>query len=135
MWSLAQYSYQTTTTSSGPSAILLLFYLVFIIAVIVGLWKVFEKAGQQGWKALIPIYNIVIMCRIVGLDPWWTLAFIFIPFAVIYLYYKICVSFGYGAGMTILVLLGGIGLLIMGFGDSKYLGPDGKGKTHVGTAA
>ena len=25
-------------------------------------WKIFEKAGEPGWKALIPIYNTLYFC-------------------------------------------------------------------------
>src|SRR6267142_1618076 len=44
----------------------LLFYFVC-------LWKIFEKAGQPGWGALIPIYNIVLTLRIAGKPSWWFL--------------------------------------------------------------
>lgn len=32
--------------------------LAIVIAVIVGMWKMFEKAGEAGWASLIPLYNI-----------------------------------------------------------------------------
>jgi hypothetical protein len=38
--------------------------LVFSIAVIVGMWKMFVKAGEDGWKCIIPIYNFYIMFQI-----------------------------------------------------------------------
>lgn len=37
------------------------------------LWKIFEKAGQAGWKALVPTYHHVILTRVAGLSAWWTL--------------------------------------------------------------
>lgn len=39
------------------------FTIVFALAtiMIVGLWKIFTKAGQKGWKSLIPIYNSYIV--------------------------------------------------------------------------
>ena len=37
------------------------------------LWKIFEKAGQAGWKALVPTYHHVIITRVAGLSAWWTL--------------------------------------------------------------
>ena len=40
--------------------ILLVFYLV---GTIVGLWFVFKKAGIAPWKALVPVYNIVVWIR------------------------------------------------------------------------
>ena len=41
-----------------------LFALVIIIINFVGMWKLFEKAGEDGWKAIIPIYNTLIMSKI-----------------------------------------------------------------------
>lgn len=38
------------------------------------LWLIFEKAGQEGWKALIPVYHHVIITRIAGVSAWWNLA-------------------------------------------------------------
>lgn len=32
--------------------------LVIYIILVAGMWKMFEKAGIDGWKAIIPIYNI-----------------------------------------------------------------------------
>jgi hypothetical protein len=38
-----------------------------------GLWLIFEKAGQEGWKALVPAYHHVIITRIAGVSAWWNL--------------------------------------------------------------
>jgi len=35
--------------------------LVLAVIMIVGLWKIFNKAGEKGWKSLIPIYNSYIV--------------------------------------------------------------------------
>ena len=34
-------------------------------------WKVFSKAGQPGWAAFVPIYNVVVLLQIVGRPGWW----------------------------------------------------------------
>ncbi len=31
--------------------------LAIVVVALVGMWKVFEKAGKPGWAAIIPIYN------------------------------------------------------------------------------
>ena len=41
-----------------------LFALVIIVINFIGMWKLFEKAGEDGWKAIIPIYNTLIMSKI-----------------------------------------------------------------------
>lgn len=68
------------TVSSIIAPVIVLLMIVLIIA---GMWKVFQKAGESGWKALIPFYNIYIMFRISGHSGWW-LAALFLPlFAII----------------------------------------------------
>jgi len=50
-----------------------------MISSIVGLWKIFEKAGQKGWYILIPFYNFYIWLKIIKKPLWWYI-FIIIPF-------------------------------------------------------
>ena len=46
-----------------------------------GLWLIFEKAGVEGWKAVIPVYHHVILTRLAGLSAWWTLPLLLVlPF-------------------------------------------------------
>ncbi len=55
--------------ASGLAAIFVIVWIVIIAASlvsIVGLWKMFEKAGYAGWKSLIPILNVYIMYEISG---------------------------------------------------------------------
>jgi hypothetical protein len=49
--------------------------LVFSLRV---LWLIFEKAGHEGWKSVIPVYHHVIITRIAGLSAWWTLALLLV---------------------------------------------------------
>lgn len=44
--------------------------LVCWILTIIASWKIFKKAGEPGWKAIIPIYNLYIMYKIVGMAGW-----------------------------------------------------------------
>jgi len=104
-------------------------WLAIIIFLIAAQWKVFVKAGQPGWAAIIPIYNIYIMTKIAGKPGIWTLL-MFIPLVniifVIWLYNMISKSFGHDEGFTAgLILLGIIFWPILGFGPSKYVGPYG----------
>ena len=106
-----------------------IFSLVVAVFYIIGMWKVFEKAGQPGWASLIPIYNIYIMTKIGGKPGWWVLL-MFIPLVDIvfgiWLYNMISKSFGKNEGFTIgLLLLGVIFWPILGYGSAKYLGPYG----------
>ncbi|MBR2588733.1 hypothetical protein IKE84_00050 [Candidatus Saccharibacteria bacterium] len=42
---------------------------IAVFGIIAG-WKIFKKAGQPGWKILIPIYNLYIAFKIVGMNFW-----------------------------------------------------------------
>ncbi len=46
--------------------------LAIVGLLIVSLWKIFEKAGQPGWAAIIPIYNNYIMTKIAERPGYWT---------------------------------------------------------------
>jgi signal peptidase I len=38
------------------------------------MYKLFEKAGEPGWAALVPFYNAFVVVKIVGAPKWWLLA-------------------------------------------------------------
>jgi len=106
-----------------------LFVLAIVVFLIAAMWKIFEKAGQPGWAAIIPIYNMYVLLQIVGKPGWWLILFL-IPFVnyvfIIWTYNMLSKSFGKEEGFTVgLVLLGIVFFPILGFGDAKYLGPYG----------
>ena len=93
------------------------------------MWKIYQKAGQPGWAAIIPIYNIYILTKITGKPGYWTILCLIplvnIVFAV-WLTNMLSKSFGKDEGFTIgLLLLGIIFYPILAFGSAKYLGPYG----------
>lgn len=65
------------STILGGSIILLvvlaLIALAFSIVYVVALWKLFKKAGKNGWEALIPFYNTYVLIEIAGLNWWYFL--------------------------------------------------------------
>ncbi|HWY99230.1 MAG TPA: DUF5684 domain-containing protein, partial [Bacteroidia bacterium] len=67
-----------------------------IIATVAGLWKIFEKAGEQGWKALVPVYNYYIWLKILK-RPWWWVFILIIP----------------GVGFMMMMVMAGITSLAM----------------------
>ena len=57
------------TTGEIAGGILGVFYTIMAIIYIleiIGMWKMFVKAGIAGWKSLIPIYNLVLLFKISG---------------------------------------------------------------------
>ena len=57
--------------AAGPGPLFSIFYLAFIGLTIAGLWKTFAKAGEPGWAAIVPFYNVYVMTQIVGRPAWW----------------------------------------------------------------
>lgn len=53
-------------------------WIPITLLVMVGLYKLFEKAGEKGWKGLVPIYNLYIWLKIIQ-RPWWWLILALIP--------------------------------------------------------
>ena len=116
-------------------AIYLIIVLVIAILQIIAMWKLFTKAGEKGWKSIIPIYNLVTLFKISGLSPWLILVYLLgaIPIVggiiclilLIYQANSLAKAFGKGTGFTVgLVLLAPIFYMILAFGDSKYTKPD-----------
>ncbi len=141
---LAQTYNYTTSTDSGHgmlaglfSGTFLLVWLAIAIVIVVGMWKMFEKAGRPGWNAIIPLYNYWVLCEIVGKPGWWSLVFLvsWVPVlgAIAVIAVSIIISIelakSYGkelAYAALLILLPVIGFPMLGFGDAKYVGPGGK---------
>jgi hypothetical protein len=114
----------TTCPSLSPFTMLL--YLIVLVVMIAGMWKVFTKARQPGWASLIPIYNILILLKMVN-KPWWWILLYLIPIVSIVIscmvMYEVAKAFGKGVGFTLgLIFLPFIFFPILGFGDAVYQG-------------
>ena len=114
----------------STSFVMLLIWLVLIILPIVAYWMIFQKAGKPGWAAIIPIYNIIVLCEIVGRPAWWFILLL-IPFVNIVILIILAVdlskSFGKGVGFAVgIIFLSYIFILILAFGSAAYVGPAAK---------
>jgi hypothetical protein len=111
----------TDTLFSGVGTV---FYIIWIVLVIAGTWKTFEKAGRPGWGAIIPFYNTYLMIKVAGRPGWWLILF-FIPIVNIIIWLIVALgiaeNFGHGAGYGILLwLFAPIMFLVLGFGSDQY---------------
>lgn len=101
--------------------------LAIIVVMIASMWKVFEKAGHPGWAAIIPIYNIYILLKIIDRPAWWLVLFLvpMVNFAVsIIITLELAKAFGKDIGFgLVLTFLPFIGYPLLGFGDARYTGP------------
>ncbi|GMR23867.1 MAG: DUF5684 domain-containing protein [Acidobacteriota bacterium] len=112
---------------SIAGAIGALIYLAFMVLMVASVWKIYDKAGEPGWASIIPIYNVVVLLKIVGRPIWWLLL-MFIPLVQIIIAILVMIdlakSFGQGAGYGIgLVFLPFIFGPMLAFGDASYRGP------------
>lgn len=123
---IAQTTLQTDAEAGGSAGGLIL-WLILWIATIVSFWKVFEKAHQPGWAAVIPIYNLFVLLKIAGRPGWWLVLYL-IPFVnvVVHLVVSLDVAKAFGKspvfGVFGLWLFSLIGFLILGFGSATYRG-------------
>jgi signal peptidase I len=57
-------------------------WFVFFLAVqvihFIGTWKLYVAAGRKAWEAAIPVYNSIVLMKIISRPTWWTLL-LFIP--------------------------------------------------------
>lgn len=112
-----------------------LIILAFYVLIIVAQWKIFTKAGQEGWKALIPIYNVVVLYKIIGLSPWLLLLYLLSVVPVVGWIISIALSivstvklakaFNQSKAFIFgLLFLSPIFQMILGFGKAEYVGPE-----------
>ena len=121
---------------------------------IIANWRIFTKAGEAGWKSIIPIYGDYISYKIAWQPAYFWLTLVLgivssclqgtletndsltismiivlikIILAIISIMYsvKLARAFGRGTGFAIgLIFLQPIFMLILGFGDDRYYGAD-----------
>jgi len=122
---LAQVEYSYSSQGKPPGPVFWICYTAYAILIIAAWWKIFSKAGQPGWAAIVPIYNWIVWCKIVGRPAWWVLLLLIcFPIFFIILSIDLAKSFGKGVGFAIgLILLSVIFFPILGFGSATYQGP------------
>ena len=106
-------------------------YVAIYVLIVAGWWMIFTKAGQEGWKAIIPFYNFYIVLKIVGREGWWLILFL-IPFVNVVVWIIVAIdlakSFGQSGWFAVgLIFLPFIFTLILGFGDARYVSPAAAG--------
>ncbi|PYQ35834.1 MAG: signal peptidase I [Acidobacteria bacterium] len=109
---------------NGATMGLIVLDVALIILMVAAMWTVFKKAGEPGWAALIPIYNIMVLLKIAGKPMWWVILML-IPFVNIIVLIIAIVglarNFGKGAGFALgLVFLAPIFYPILAWGDAQY---------------
>jgi len=113
-----------TTMSPAATTAFVVIWLAVVVLMIAAMWKVFEKAGEPGWAAIVPIYNFLVLLKISGKPMWWIILF-FIPFVnlvvAIVMLFALARNFGKGGGFALgLLLLPPIFYPLLAWGDARY---------------
>jgi len=104
--------------------------LIFYIVSVIALWRVFNKAGESGIWAFIPIINLYKMCKIADGNGWKFLLFIIPIVNVIYAFLlNIRMAKAFGKSTLFGILLAFFNIIftyILAFGSAQYIGPRGQ---------
>ena len=125
------YSYDWTPGLMQASAGSTIFSWLIAALMVVSLWFIFKKAGEEGWAAIVPFYNCYVLFKITW-GSGWKFLLLLIPIAniviMIMTYVKLAKAFGKGGGWACcLIFLSDIFLPIMAFSkDIVYVGVPGQ---------
>lgn len=90
-----------------------LFFLVVQAIHFLGTWKLYVAAGRKAWEAALPIYNAVVLMKIIN-RPWWWVLLLFVPIVNLMMFPVVWVetirSFGFNKGKDTLLVLVTFGL-------------------------
>ncbi len=106
-----------------------LFLLFYYILLSASLYKVFEKAGQPGWKALVPGYNFVVWAQLVGRKGAHA-AWMLFPIVNFFIFAGLCIDLVRSFDKlrywqsVVAVVLAPVAFFYLGYDQkSKYTGP------------
>ena len=129
-------------------------FIVILLLFTIAEWKILKKAGENGWKSLIPFYCVFVSHHIVGMSHVWFVLEIVIWFAELIFemfdvfpepvtftfgiaagvftllselihILKMCNCFGKGTGFKIgMIILPNLFLMILAYGKAEYKKPE-----------
>ena len=114
----------SSAAMQGVAMVFVVLWAAVLLLMVASLWKVFTKAGEPGWAAIVPIYNLIVLLKIAGKPAWWFLLMIIpvVNFVVaIIVAISLAKNFGKGAGFGLgLAFLFPVFYPILGFGSARY---------------
>jgi len=98
--------------------------LALTVAAVAGYWKALAKAGEPGWAALVPVYNLWVLVRASGNSWLWFVACL-VPVVNFVAVAKVFVDFAgqFGRGVVFGIatwLVPFVMMPVLGFGDYHY---------------
>lgn len=107
-----------------------IFFLVLQVVHFLGTWKLYQKAGRKPWEALVPVYNAIVLMRIINRSRWWVIL-LFVPVVNLIMFPVVWVetlrSFGRNSTTDTLLGIFTLGLYIYYINyavDVSYVGAD-----------
>lgn len=92
-----------------------IFFLVLQVIHYLGTWKLYKKAGREAWEAIIPVYNAVVLMKIINRPAWWVIL-LFIPIVNLIMFPVVWVetirSFGRNSKLDTWLVVLSLGLYI-----------------------
>ena len=89
------------------------FFLIVQVIHFLGTWKLYQAAGRKKWEAAIPVYNAIVLMKIINRSPWWTIL-LFVPVVNLIMFPVVWVETlrSFGKNSTLDTVLG---VLTLGF--------------------
>ena len=93
-----------------------------MLLVLISWFRIFSKAGQAGWKALVPFFNMFIFTKIVKKPIWWIVIYLVIPVGYILSALQLSKLFGKNLIFSIgLIFLPMVFFPLLAFGKAEYV--------------
>ncbi|MEE3035582.1 MAG: signal peptidase I [Bacteroidota bacterium] len=54
-----------------------LFFFLLQIIHFLGTWKLYRLSGEKSWKAIVPVYNAIVLMKIIRYPKWWVILLFF----------------------------------------------------------
>lgn len=103
-----------------------IFFLIVQVIHFAGTWKLYVRAGRKAWEAAVPVYNAVVLMKIINRPRWWTIL-LFIPIVNLIMIPVVWVetarSFGFNTfkDTALVILTGGLYLFYINYAtDAPY---------------
>lgn len=125
--SSSDYSSLAYGVSSGVMIVSWLISIVVSVIIVISMWKIFTKAGEAGWKAIIPFYNIWVFDQLTCNNNILVFILTLIPVTSVVgfciAYFGLGKAFGKGVGFSILcILFPYIAIPVLAFSSAEYTG-------------
>ena len=92
-----------------------IFFIFIQVIHFLGTWKLYIKSGRKAWEAAIPIYNAIVLMKIINRPKWWVML-LFIPVVNLLMFPVIWIetirTFGFYKKLDSLLVIVSLGLYI-----------------------